>query len=115
MRKRLRLLDPNRLPSSACDGSTCRSTFSGSSKWRGGGGGGLAWEGDETYVAPKSYQAALLAAGGVVTAVEAVLRGDYHNAFALVRPPGHHASGDHGEGFCLFNNIAIAAGLRATT
>jgi acetoin utilization deacetylase AcuC-like enzyme len=73
------------------------------------GGGGLMGRGDETYVAPKSYEAALLSAGAVVTGVEAVLRGDVKNAFALVRPPGHHAFSDHGEGFCLFNNVAIAA------
>jgi acetoin utilization deacetylase AcuC-like enzyme len=73
------------------------------------GGGGLQGRGDETYVAPKSYEAALLATGAVVTGLEAVLRGDVSNAFALVRPPGHHAFPDHGEGFCLFNNIAVAA------
>jgi len=73
------------------------------------GGGGLMGMGDETYVAPRSYDAALLAAGAVVTGVDAVLRGELKNAFALVRPPGHHAFADHGEGFCLFNNIAIAA------
>jgi acetoin utilization deacetylase AcuC-like enzyme len=73
------------------------------------GGGGLMGQGDETYVAPRSYDAALLAAGAVVTGVEAVLHGEVTNAFALVRPPGHHAFADHGEGFCLFNNIAIAA------
>ena len=73
------------------------------------GGGGLMGMGDETYVAPRSYDAALLAAGAVVTGVEAVLRGEVKNAFALVRPPGHHACADHGEGFCLFNNIAVAA------
>jgi acetoin utilization deacetylase AcuC-like enzyme len=73
------------------------------------GGGGLAGRGDETYVAPRSYEAALFAAGGVVTAVEAVARGEFKNAFALVRPPGHHAFADHGEGFCLFNNVAVAA------
>ena len=73
------------------------------------GGGGLMGMGDETYVAPRSYDAALLAAGAVVTGVEAVLRGEVKNAFALVRPPGHHAFADHGEGFCLFNNVAIAA------
>jgi acetoin utilization deacetylase AcuC-like enzyme len=65
--------------------------------------------GDETYVAPRSYEAALLASGAVVTGLETVLRGEVINAFALVRPPGHHAFADHGEGFCLFNNIAIAA------
>lgn len=73
------------------------------------GGGGLMGRGDETYVAPRSYDAALLAAGAVVTGVEAVLRGDVPNAFALVRPPGHHAFADHGEGFCLFNNVAVGA------
>jgi len=73
------------------------------------GGGGLMGLGDETYVAPRSYEAALLAAGAVVTGIEAVLRGVVKNAFALVRPPGHHAFADHGEGFCLFNNIAVAA------
>jgi acetoin utilization deacetylase AcuC-like enzyme len=73
------------------------------------GGGGLMGRGDETYLAPKSFEAALLAAGAVVTGVEAVLHGDVQNAFALVRPPGHHAFADHGEGFCLFNNVAIAA------
>jgi acetoin utilization deacetylase AcuC-like enzyme len=73
------------------------------------GGGGLMGRGDETYVAPRSYDAALLAAGAVVTGVEAVLHGEVNNAFALVRPPGHHAFADHGEGFCLFNSVAIAA------
>jgi acetoin utilization deacetylase AcuC-like enzyme len=73
------------------------------------GGGGLTGQGDETYVAARSYDAALLAAGAVVTGVEAVLHGEVNNAFALVRPPGHHAFADHGEGFCLFNNVAIAA------
>jgi acetoin utilization deacetylase AcuC-like enzyme len=75
------------------------------------GGGGLMGQGDETYVASRSFDAALLAAGAVVTGVEAVLRGEVKNAFALVRPPGHHAFADHGEGFCLFNNIAIAAAV----
>lgn len=78
------------------------------------GGGGLLGRGDETYVAPQSYEAALLASGAVVTGIEAVLRGEVKNAFALVRPPGHHAFGDHGEGFCLFNNIAIAAATART-
>jgi acetoin utilization deacetylase AcuC-like enzyme len=73
------------------------------------GGGGLMGLGDETYLVPRSYEAALLAAGAVVSGVEAVLRGEVKTAFALVRPPGHHAFADHGEGFCLFNNIAIAA------
>jgi acetoin utilization deacetylase AcuC-like enzyme len=71
--------------------------------------GGDAWRGGETYVGSQSYDAALLAAGGLVTLVEAVVRGDVDNGFALVRPPGHHASSNQGEGFCLFNNIAVAA------
>jgi len=63
----------------------------------------------ETYVAAGSYEIARLAAGGLVGAVDAVLDGRADNAIALVRPPGHHAFPDHGEGFCLFNNVAIAA------
>jgi acetoin utilization deacetylase AcuC-like enzyme len=62
-----------------------------------------------TYITQTSYQDALLAAGGVVACTRAVLNGDVKNAFALVRPPGHHAETDHVMGFCIFNNIAIAA------
>jgi len=71
--------------------------------------GGDAWDGGETYVVRASYEAAVLAAGAAIRAVEAVLAGEADNAFALVRPPGHHAFPDSGEGFCLFNNVAIAA------
>ncbi len=71
--------------------------------------GGASWRGGETYVNRHSYAAALLAAGGLVTLVEAVMRGQVANGFALVRPPGHHASFGEGEGFCLFNNMAAAA------
>jgi acetoin utilization deacetylase AcuC-like enzyme len=63
----------------------------------------------DTYVALRSFEAALMAAGGVVRAVEAVLAGDCANGFALVRPPGHHATATQAMGFCLFNNIAVAA------
>ncbi len=62
-----------------------------------------------TYIVPESFATAMLAAGGAVTAVEAVLSGQADSAFALVRPPGHHAVMDRAMGFCLFNNIAIAA------
>ena len=55
------------------------------------------------------YEIALLAAGGTITAVDAVLDGDLDNAYALVRPPGHHAERDRGRGFCIFGNVAIAA------
>jgi len=51
----------------------------------------------------------LLAAGGVLTAVEAVMDGAANNAFAIVRPPGHHALANQAMGFCFFNNLAIAA------
>ena len=63
----------------------------------------------DTYVRPASYDAALMAAGGLVEATRAVLEGQVDNAFALVRPPGHHALQDRGMGFCLFNNVAVAA------
>jgi acetoin utilization deacetylase AcuC-like enzyme len=63
----------------------------------------------ETIVSPKTCAAAVRAAGAALAAVEAVLRGEMRNAFCAVRPPGHHALPDAGMGFCIFNNVAIAA------
>jgi acetoin utilization deacetylase AcuC-like enzyme len=56
-----------------------------------------------------SYQTALLAVGGVMLAVEAVMGGQVDNAFCAVRPPGHHAERDRAMGFCFFNNVALGA------
>ena len=69
-------------------------------------GGG--WLDPDTVLSPKSYKVALYAAGGLMVAVEAVMKGEVDNAFALVRPPGHHAIHNRAMGFCIFNNIAIA-------
>ncbi len=63
----------------------------------------------DTHVSPRSHEAAMLAAGAAVCATEAVLTGRARNAFALVRPPGHHAEPNEMMGFCLLNNAAIAA------
>ena len=64
---------------------------------------------EDTVCGPHSYQAACLAAGAVCDAVERVVAGPDRSAFCLVRPPGHHALGSSAMGFCLFNNIAVAA------
>jgi acetoin utilization deacetylase AcuC-like enzyme len=62
-----------------------------------------------TYITQTSFDDALLAAGGVITCTRAVMNGDAQNAFAIVRPPGHHAEPDRAMGFCIFNNIAVGA------
>ena len=61
----------------------------------------------DTPVSKKSYQVALYAAGGIMTAVDKVMATKNANALCLVRPPGHHARPEYGMGFCLFNNVAI--------
>lgn len=63
----------------------------------------------DTGVCPKSYGIALYAAGGGLSAVDAVMNGQIDNAFLCVRPPGHHAESSRAMGFCIFNNAAIAA------
>ena len=63
----------------------------------------------DTIVGPCSYDVALQAAGAVCDATERVLRGEDRRALCVVRPPGHHAMAGQGMGFCLFNNIAVAA------
>lgn len=70
---------------------------------------GGAWVDIDTVMSPKSFDAAVWAAGGNLAAVDAVMTGDLNSCFALVRPPGHHATFDKSMGFCILNNIAIAA------
>jgi len=75
-------------------------------KWCEGGGGRIE---TDTIVSPDSCTVALHAAGTVMAAVDGVLTGDDRRALCLVRPPGHHALSAKAMGFCLFNNIALAA------
>ena len=63
----------------------------------------------DTTACPATYSASLLAAGGLLKCGDAVVEGNLENAFAFVRPPGHHAESDRAMGFCIFNNVAIAA------
>lgn len=63
----------------------------------------------DTVISLQSFDAALFAAGGVCRAVDAVMTGEAENAFVVVRPPGHHATRERAMGFCLFNNVAVAA------
>lgn len=63
----------------------------------------------DTATSPRSYEVALLAAGGLLKAIDSIMEGKIQNGFALVRPPGHHAEASRAMGFCIFNNIAIGA------
>ena len=64
--------------------------------------------GQSCWAGPGSYNIARLAVGGTYAAIEAVAKGHVSNAYALTRPPGHHAERDRGRGFCIFNNIGLA-------
>jgi acetoin utilization deacetylase AcuC-like enzyme len=70
---------------------------------------GDSWIDLDTYVCKSDYETARLAAGGVVSVCQNVIQGETQNAYALVRPPGHHASAERSMGFCLFNNAGLAA------
>jgi len=63
----------------------------------------------DTVISMQSFDASLFAAGGAIAGVDAVMQGKVENAFVAVRPPGHHATAENAMGFCLFNNIAVAA------
>ena len=63
----------------------------------------------DTYTSPESHEVALLAAGAAIDAVERVMADSHRAAVAMVRPPGHHAERDRAMGFCLYNNVAVAA------
>lgn len=69
------------------------------------------WIDLDTYVCKSDYETARLAAGGLVKACDNVIKEKAKNAFALIRPPGHHATKTRSMGFCLFNNAAIAANV----
>jgi acetoin utilization deacetylase AcuC-like enzyme len=63
----------------------------------------------DTTICPETLKIARLSAGGVLTAVDAVMTGEAHNVFCALRPPGHHACPNRGMGFCVFSNVAVGA------
>lgn len=63
----------------------------------------------DTTISMRSFDVSLFAAGGAIAAVDAVMQGEARNAFVAVRPPGHHATAERAMGFCIFNNVAVAA------
>jgi acetoin utilization deacetylase AcuC-like enzyme len=71
--------------------------------------GDMTLDAGDTYLSRHSYNVALLAAGGAIAGAKAVAEGTVDRAFCAIRPPGHHASRDVGMGFCLLNNVAVAA------
>ncbi len=76
---------------------------------RGIAAAGGRWMDIDTVISPRSWAAAVRAAGAAVMGVDLLMRGERQSAFALVRPPGHHANANHAGGFCIFNNAAVAA------
>ena len=76
---------------------------------------GDTWIDLDTYVCESDYETARFAAGGLLQLCENVMKGKADNAYALIRPPGHHATKDRSMGFCLFNNAAISANEIAKT
>jgi acetoin utilization deacetylase AcuC-like enzyme len=71
--------------------------------------GGLALIDADTVMSPESYRVALLAVEGMLTAADGIMSGRFKRAFCAVRPPGHHAESNRAMGFCLINNVAVAA------